>query len=69
MDTQGIFDNDSSQKECASIFSISAFMSTVQIFNMKNNIEKRDLEYLNIFAKYKAVSEKTFNQIFQFEVN
>ena len=68
MDTQGIFDNDISQKECAAIFSVSAFMSSVQIFNIKNNIEKRDLEYLSIFAQYKAISEKTFNKIFKLEV-
>ena len=68
MDTQGIFDNESSQKECAAIFSVSAFMSTVQIYNIKNNIEKRDLEYLSIFSKYKTISEKAFSKIFQFEV-
>ncbi len=69
MDTQGIFDNDVSQNECSTIFSISAFMSTLQIFNVKNNIEKRDLEYLNIFAQFKNISDKAFNQIFRFEVS
>ncbi len=68
MDTQGIFDNDVSQKECSAIFSISAFMSSIQIFNIKNNIEKRDLEYLNIFAQYKKISDKAFNKIFCFKV-
>ena len=67
MDSQGIFDNDSSQSDCAAIFSLSAFMSSVQIFNIQNNIEKTDLEHLSIFAQYKAISEKSFNEIFQFE--
>ena len=68
MDTQGIFDNETSQKECAAIFSLSAIMSSVQIFNIKNNIEKRDLEYMSIFAQYKSIFEKSFNKIFKFEV-
>lgn len=42
-------------------------MSSIQIFNIKNNIEKRDLEYLSIFAQYKSVAEKILKKSFQFE--
>lgn len=68
MDSQGQFDNFTSNKESASIFSISAFMSSVQIYNLKNNLEKTDLEYLNVFAEYKKVTEKLFKKSMRFEV-
>ncbi len=44
-------------------------MSSIQIFNIKNNIEKRDLEYLSVFAQYKSVAERILKKSFQFEVN
>ena len=69
MDTQGQFDNFTSNKESASIFSIAAFMSTVQIYNLKNNLEKTDLEYLSVFSEYKKVTEKLIKKSFQFEVS
>ena len=69
MDTQGIFDNETSQRECAAIFSLSALMSSVQIYNLKSNIEKRDLEYLSVFAQYKKVTEKVLKKSFKFEVH
>ena len=68
MDTQGTFDNFSSQKDCASIFSISAFLSSIQVYNLKSNLERTDLEYLNVFSQYKKITEKIFNKPFQFEV-
>ena len=69
MDSQGQFDNFTSNKESASIFSISAFISSVQIYNLKNNLEKTDLEYLSVFADYKNVTEKLFQKSMRFEVS
>ena len=43
-------------------------MSSIQIFNIKNNIEKRDLEYLSVFAQYKTVAQRILKKSFQFEV-
>ena len=68
MDTQGQFDNFTSNKESASIFSISAFMSSFQIYNLKNNLEKTDLEYLSVFSEYIKVTQKLFKKSSQFEV-
>ena len=68
MDTQGTFDNFTTQKQCANIFSISAFMSSLQIYNIKNNLEKTDLEYLTLFSEYKKVTEKLLKKSYQFEV-
>jgi atlastin len=67
MDTQGSFDNASTHKECATVFSISAFLSSIQIYNVKSNVEKTDLEHLNLFSQYRKITEKMFKQRFQFE--
>ena len=63
-----MFDNDTSQRDCAAIFTLSALMSSIQIYNVKSNIEKRDLEYLSVFAEYKKVIEKVLKKSFKFEV-
>lgn len=52
LDTQGIFDNRSSKKECTSIFAISMMVSSVQCFNVTQNIEEVDLEHLELFTEY-----------------
>ena len=71
MDTQGTFDNMTSQSECASIFSISTFLSSLQIYNIKSNLEKTDLEFLNLFSQYGKLNEKFLvnksERLFQFE--
>ncbi|RNA01582.1 atlastin-like isoform X2 [Brachionus plicatilis] len=67
MDTQGTFDNETTHRECAVIFSLSAFMSSVQIYNIKNNIERTHLEYLDLFAQYKKVTENLLRREFRFE--
>jgi atlastin len=61
MDTQGTFDTKGTPNQCASIFSLSALLSSIQIYNIKANIEKTHLEYLSLFAQYKQVVEKTLN--------
>ena len=43
-------------------------MSSLQIYNIKNNLEKTDLEYLTLFSEYKKVTEKLLKKSYQFEV-
>nr|XP_022335972.1 atlastin-2-like isoform X2 [Crassostrea virginica] len=52
MDTQGIFDNQSTIKECAGIFSLSNLLSSVQIYNLSRQIRENDLQYLELFTEY-----------------
>lgn len=52
LDTQGIFDQSSSVKECTTIFALSMLLSSVQCFNVMQNIQDDDLQYLNLFANY-----------------
>lgn len=52
LDTQGIFDNRSSKKECTSIFAISMMLASVQCFNVMQNVQEVDLEHLELFTEY-----------------
>ncbi|KAH7939123.1 hypothetical protein HPB52_007083 [Rhipicephalus sanguineus] len=51
MDTQGTFDGDATTKESATIFALSMMTSSVQIYNLMNNIKEDDLQHLQFFAE------------------
>lgn len=46
MDTQGLFDIETTAKDCFRIFFFSAFISSVQVYNIASNIHEDDLNYL-----------------------
>uniref|UniRef100_A0A673GSA5 Atlastin-3-like n=1 Tax=Sinocyclocheilus rhinocerous TaxID=307959 RepID=A0A673GSA5_9TELE len=46
MDTQGAFDSQSTVKDCATIFALSTMTSSVQIYNLSQNIQEDDLQQL-----------------------
>lgn len=48
MDTQGIFDRESTMKDCASIFALSSLISTVQIYNIMQQLQEDDLKNLKV---------------------
>ena len=48
MDTQGLFDHNSSPTDNIRIFSLSALMSSVQMMNILSTIEESHLEYLQV---------------------
>uniref|UniRef100_A0A6M2CIZ2 Putative guanylate-binding protein n=1 Tax=Rhipicephalus microplus TaxID=6941 RepID=A0A6M2CIZ2_RHIMP len=50
IDTQGTFDCESTTKESTMIFSLSMMISSVQIYNVMNNIKEDDLQHLQFFA-------------------
>ncbi|CAB3410009.1 unnamed protein product [Caenorhabditis bovis] len=52
MDTQGAFDSQSTVKECATIFALSTMISSVQIYNISQNIQEDDLQHLQLFTEY-----------------
>nr|XP_057916450.1 atlastin-3 [Doryrhamphus excisus]XP_057916459.1 atlastin-3 [Doryrhamphus excisus] len=52
MDTQGAFDNQSTVKDCATIFALSTMTSSVQIYNLSQNIQEDDLQQLQLFTEY-----------------
>ena len=69
MDTQGTFDNSTTQKECAIIFSLSTFFSSILIYNIKNHIQKTDLEYLSLFTQFRQLSDRKFKNSLKLSVN
>ena len=52
LDTQGTFDNKTSMKNCTTIFALSTLLSSVQIFNISNNIQEDNLQHLQYFSEY-----------------
>lgn len=52
LDTQGIFDSDSSVKDCTAIFALSMLASSVQCYNLMHKIHESDLQHLDLFAEY-----------------
>ncbi|KAI6202096.1 Atlastin-1 family protein [Aphelenchoides besseyi] len=66
MDTQGAFDQQSTVKDCATIFALSTMISSVQIYNLQSNIYEDDLEHLQLFAEYgKLALEESTGKPFQ----
>ncbi|XP_078004655.1 atlastin-3 isoform X3 [Phascolarctos cinereus] len=68
MDTQGAFDSHSTVKDCATIFALSTMMSSVQIFNLSQNIQEDDLQQLQLFTEYgrlamDEISQKPFQML------
>ncbi|CAL8111521.1 unnamed protein product [Orchesella dallaii] len=52
MDTQGAFDSQSTVRDCATIFALSTMTSSVQIYNLTQNIQEDDLQHLQLFTEY-----------------
>ncbi|TRY76895.1 hypothetical protein TCAL_09587 [Tigriopus californicus] len=52
MDTQGAFDTSSTVRDCATIFALSAMLSSVLVYNLTANIQEDDLQHLELFTEY-----------------
>lgn len=57
MDTQGTFDSESTVKDNATVFALSTMLSSVQIYNLSQNIEEDDLQHLQLFMDYGCVAK------------
>ena len=58
MDTQGLFDNESTMNDCISIFAISMLLSSVQCYNLMRNLEENNLQHLQLFTQYAQLAMK-----------
>lgn len=66
LDTQGVFDNESTTRDCAFIFALSTLISSVQIYNISQNIQETDLQHLHLFTEFgKFALESSDNKPFQ----
>ncbi|XP_029554510.1 atlastin-2 isoform X2 [Salmo trutta] len=52
VDTQGAFDSQSTIKDCATVFALSTMTSSVQVYNLSQNIQEDDLQHLQLFTEY-----------------
>lgn len=52
MDTQGVFDETSTVHDCARIFALSGLMSSVQIYNLMQQLQEDDLQHLELFTEF-----------------
>ncbi|GAB6021766.1 hypothetical protein CHUAL_004344 [Chamberlinius hualienensis] len=68
LDTQGAFDSESTVKDCATVFALSTMVSSVQVYNLSQNIQEDDLQHLQLFTEYGRLamedcSEKPFQKL------
>ncbi|XP_023944595.1 atlastin [Bicyclus anynana] len=59
MDTQGTFDSESTVRDNATIFALSTMLSSVQIYNLSQNIEEDDLQHLQLFTDYGRLAQES----------
>lgn len=69
MDTQGIFDNNTSTSDNVTVFALSNLLSSVQIFNLSDQIQENDLQHLQLFLEYGKLTlnknENSYGKPFQ----
>ncbi|XP_067277645.1 atlastin-2 [Pseudorasbora parva] len=66
VDTQGAFDSQSTIKDCATIFALSTMTSSVQVYNLSQNIQEDDLQHLQLFTEYGRLAlEEIYEKPFQ----
>ncbi|XP_055307321.1 atlastin-like [Sitodiplosis mosellana] len=66
LDTQGIFDDQSSLHDCTAIFALSIMSSSVQCYNLMQNIGEDHLQHLQLFTEYGRLAlQQTHEKSFQ----
>lgn len=68
VDTQGLFDNQTSTAENSRIFSLSMLLSSLEIFNLQGLVQEDHLQYLQFateFAKYNSSNQQQDFKPFQ----
>jgi len=61
IDTQGSFDGSSSMKGCATIFALSTLVSSIQIYNVIQQLQEDNLQHLSLFTDYGKLVTSTTN--------
>lgn len=58
MDTQGMFDNETTMTLTAQIFGMSTLISSLQIYNIQNRISEDHLQHLALFSEYGRIAHQ-----------
>lgn len=62
LDTQGLFDDESSLKHCIATFAISTMISSITCFNVMNTIKEDDLQYFGLFTEFARLFKQQTNK-------
>lgn len=62
LDTQGIFNDESSTKDCTATFAISIMLSSIQCYNVMQTVQEDDLQYLELFTAYARLALQQTNE-------
>lgn len=66
LDTQGIFDDESTTKDCTATFAISMMLASIQCYNVMQNVQEDDLQHLELFTEYgRLAMQQTDEKPFQ----
>ncbi|KAJ0170062.1 hypothetical protein K1T71_014668 [Dendrolimus kikuchii] len=65
VDTQGIFDIDSSVNDCSTIFAFATLISSLVFFNVRENIKEDDLNNLHLFSKFGELTKTSKGKMYQ----
>ncbi|XP_026077790.1 atlastin-2-like isoform X1 [Carassius auratus] len=66
LDTQGVFDSQSTIRDCATLFALSTMISSVQVYNLSQNVQEDDLQHLQLFTEYgRLAMEEIYLKPFQ----
>ncbi|XP_031419463.1 atlastin-2-like isoform X2 [Clupea harengus] len=66
LDTQGAFDSQSTIKDCATLFALSTMTSSLQVYNLSQNVQEDDLQHLQLFTEYgRLAMEEVYLKPFQ----
>jgi atlastin len=61
VDSQGMFDNETTMSLTASIFGLSTLLSSYQIYNVDKRIQEDNLQQLALFSEYARLAVQTDN--------
>lgn len=61
VDTQGMFDNETTMGLTAAIFGLSTLLSSYQIYNVDKRIQEDNLQHLALFSEYGRMALKSHN--------
>jgi atlastin len=62
VDTQGMFDNETTMALTASIFGLSTLLSSYQIYNVDKRIQEDNLQQLALFSEYARMAMSTHDK-------